>query len=109
MLVISVTNSRSTNHLKEKQCVDLTNKLTLQYNARLKDLLLVELKDKSKRRTLRLSQRLSWTSLSTTKNMDGERGVLWDGREIGGDIAMWTNVVSLQGPVKACSFGTRTS
>ncbi|CAN6976780.1 unnamed protein product, partial [Brassica rapa subsp. trilocularis] len=111
MLVISVTNSRSTNHLKDKQCVDLTNKLTLQYNARLRDLLLVELKDKSKRRILRLRQRLSWTSLSTTKNMDGERGVLWDwdGREIGGDIAMWTNVVSLQGPVKACSFGTRTS
>ncbi|WZZ17042.1 hypothetical protein YC2023_110131 [Brassica napus] len=62
-------DSRSTNHLKDKQCVDLTNKLTLQYNARLKDLLLVELKDKSKRRTLRLRQRLSWTSLSTTKNM----------------------------------------
>ncbi|KAL0652147.1 hypothetical protein Bca4012_094838 [Brassica carinata] len=39
---------RSTNQLKDKQCVDLTNKLTLQYNARLKDLLLVELKDSLK-------------------------------------------------------------
>ncbi|CAN7060209.1 unnamed protein product [Brassica oleracea var. botrytis] len=48
MLVISVANSRSTNQLKDKQCVDLTNKLTLQYNARLKDLLLVELKDSLK-------------------------------------------------------------
>ncbi|KAG2257682.1 hypothetical protein Bca52824_076976 [Brassica carinata] len=117
MLVISVANSRlygrkfvvgnvarigclpyqrSTNQLKDKQCVDLTNKLTLQYNARLKDLLLVELKDSLK-------------DVHFVYASDGERGVLWDGREIGGDIAMWTNVVSLQGPVKACSFGTRTS
>lgn len=36
---------KSVNQLKDNQCVDLANKLALQYNARLKDLLLVEMKD----------------------------------------------------------------
>ena len=39
---------KSINQLKDKQCVDLANKLALQYNARLKDLLMVELKDSLK-------------------------------------------------------------
>lgn len=54
---VAPTYQKSTKQLKDKQCVDLTNNLA-QYNARLKDLLLVELKDIVKRRTLRLCQRL---------------------------------------------------